>query len=536
MRPRNYTQTRIYQADRDEPKLAIGLPSVLGGQSGRLVQMRDVGGIQATLVQGGNPLRLVELNPHRFHIDALKNWINKYTHVKSSRWPCISLSSVLRWISLAFLLSVFATLSARACNEDTLLQLIGSLEAPGGYDTVYYGVRTHPPRPITTMSVGEVLDWQRSTVRAGSVSSAVGQYQIIRGTLQGLVDQGVVSRSDTFDAATQGRLGRHLLRETGYRDGDASPETANRIARVWAALPRVSGPGASASVYEGFAGNHSLVSADTYMGVLSCDIAVADVQREADTIRRGVRIGFEWDRLLDQMVETAMTLFIPVAAAASGMLLTLFLVDLVLRGGQWVIGSRSLLGGFSGLVFRFGVVLLCMIVLMEPLALVDMIDGVARSLVQSDGGSFALSDFAAARMALVYSLFEGLASYPFLIQTQVQVTALFIQLMLALQIAAIVYWSFRLLLVGAAGLLSIAFGGLRETTGISGRYLRSLVGSGFAIMAVLLVIGVFIDLAWMMRAELFPPAAAMGMVLLDVVMVVLLWMLPRTAMQIVAQE
>ncbi|MBF9051904.1 hypothetical protein GTA62_18470 [Roseobacter sp. HKCCD9010] len=453
-----------------------------------------------------------------------------------NRWPCISLSTVLKSISLAFLLSVFAALSARACNEDTLLQLIGSLEAPGGYDTVYYGVRTHPPRPITTMSVGEVLDWQRSTVRAGSVSSAAGQYQIIRGTLQGLVDQGIVSRSDTFDAATQDRLGRHLLRETGYRDGDASPETANRIARVWAALPRVSGPGAGASVYEGFAGNHSLVSADTYMGVLSCDIAVADVQQEADTIRRGVRIGFEWDRLLDQMVETAMTLFIPVAAAASGMLLTLFLVDLVLRGGQWAIGSRSLPGGFSSLVFRFGVVLLCMIVLMEPLALVDMIDGVARSLVQSDGGSFALSDFAAARMALVYSLFEGLASYPFLIQAQVQVTALFIQLMLALQIAAIVYWSFRLLLIGAAGLLSIAFGGLRETTGISGRYLRSLVASGFAIMAVLLVIGVFIDLAWMMRAELFPPAAAMGMVLLDVVMVVLLWMLPRTAMQIVTQE
>ena len=164
-------------------------------------------------------------------------------------------------------------LPTRACNETTMLDFIGSLEAPGGFDTVYYGVRIAPPRPITTMSVGEVLDWQRRTVRGGSVSSAAGRYQIVRPTLKRLVDTGVVSRGETFDAATQQRLGLHLLRETGYRAGDTSAATANRIAGVWAALPRIGGPGAGRSVYEGIAGNHALVKAGTYRGVLECRIA-----------------------------------------------------------------------------------------------------------------------------------------------------------------------------------------------------------------------------------------------------------------------
>jgi len=59
-----------------------------------------------------------------------------------------------------------------ACTENAVLDLIGQLEAPTGYDTVYRGVRVPPPQPITTMTVGQVLDWQGHTVRAGSVSTA----------------------------------------------------------------------------------------------------------------------------------------------------------------------------------------------------------------------------------------------------------------------------------------------------------------------------------------------------------------------------
>ena len=61
------------------------------------------------------------------------------------------------------------------------------------------------------MRVDEVLDWQRQAVRGASVSSAAGRYQIIRPTLQRLVDAGLVAPGAIFDAATQDRLAQHLL-------------------------------------------------------------------------------------------------------------------------------------------------------------------------------------------------------------------------------------------------------------------------------------------------------------------------------------
>jgi len=122
-----------------------------------------------------------------------------------------------------------------------LLDLIGQAEAPGGYDQVYGGSKIQPPRPITTMSVREVLAWQDSSVAAGSASSAVGRYQIIRGTLRGLVSQRVLSINETFDAEAQDRAGVALMEEKGlsrYQSGQISEEAfAQGLSKTWAGLP-----------------------------------------------------------------------------------------------------------------------------------------------------------------------------------------------------------------------------------------------------------------------------------------------------------
>ncbi len=254
-------------------------------------------------------------------------------------------------VPIAMMTLVLLALPARACTEDTVLELVGRLEAPGGYDTVYYGVRVRPPRAITTMTVGEVLAWQRNTVRGGSVSSAAGRYQIIRPTLQGLVNQGVVLPSETFDAATQDRLGRHLLRATGYRAGDTSPGTANRIAGVWAALPRVDGPGAGHSIYEGVAGNHALITAPSYMAVLACERAVASLGPEVGAVRAGQTFGFNWDRVLEKIAEASEKVLAGIGTWAIGLLLGLFVIDLVLRAGHSIF-SGDLRRLYKGLAFR----------------------------------------------------------------------------------------------------------------------------------------------------------------------------------------
>lgn len=122
-----------------------------------------------------------------------------------------------------------------------LLNVIGRAEAPGGYDTVYHGSVIQPPRPITSMTVGEVLQWQDESVRAGSASSAAGRYQIIRGTLRDLVAMGAVSRGEKFDKGAQDRAARALLERRGlsdYRAGRISREAfAQNLAQEWAGLP-----------------------------------------------------------------------------------------------------------------------------------------------------------------------------------------------------------------------------------------------------------------------------------------------------------
>ncbi len=157
----------------------------------------------------------------------------------------------------------FCAFGAMACTERTMLELIGTLEAPKGYDQVYSGVSVQPPRPITTMTVGEVLEWQRLASRT-SVSTAAGRYQVIRGTLSNMVDQGVVSVDDIYSPRTQDRLVVHLLRSTGYRNGSTSPEVANR-----AALPLVSGPRKGLSAYHGIANNKARTTPANVLAMLN---------------------------------------------------------------------------------------------------------------------------------------------------------------------------------------------------------------------------------------------------------------------------
>ena len=436
---------------------------------------------------------------------------------------CAALSLVLA------LLVGLSALPARACTEDTVLETVRRIEAAGSYDTVYYGVRLAPPRPVTTMTVGEVLDWQRSTVRQGSVSSAAGAYQIIRPTLQGLVDQGVVSRAARFDRTTQDRLGRHLLRQTGYRAGDTSSATANRIAGVWAALPRLSGPGAGRSAYEGVAGNHALIGGDSFRALLACRISPDALGSELATIRTGERFGFAWDRFLEDTVQAATRVMGATARAASGLLLALFVVDLVLRGGRWIVSGdlRGTMGGFS---LRLLTVCLCLAVLGAPEVLIGTVDIIARDLAGSGGqaGAFSLAGFAVGHSALVFSLLEGIFSLPVEIQVFIQILVLLITGVVAVQFALIIYWSLNLLFAGAVGVVVLGLGGLKETTHAVWTWLRHLIGAAFALFCVLVITTLFIELGWTARAAVSLPAAALGILLIETVACVLLWVLPRS--------
>ncbi|MCG7626486.1 hypothetical protein MHM88_01610 [Epibacterium sp. MM17-32] len=122
-----------------------------------------------------------------------------------------------------------------------LLDLIGSVEAPKGYDQVYGGTKLAPPKPITSMTVAEVLDWQDRSVAAGSASSAAGKYQVIRGTLRDEVRNGTVSMNDRFTPAVQDKIAvsRMNYRGLGAYQAGLIDETefGQRLSMEWASLP-----------------------------------------------------------------------------------------------------------------------------------------------------------------------------------------------------------------------------------------------------------------------------------------------------------
>ena len=444
------------------------------------------------------------------------------------RWSVLSLA-------VGVLIALVYALPVRACTEATMLDFIGSLEAPRGYDTVYYGVRVSPPRPITTMRVDEVLDWQRQAVRRASVSSAAGRYQIIRPTLQGLVDAGVVAPGAIFDAATQDRLAQHLLRATGYRAGDTTRATANRIAGIWAALPRIGGPGDGRSVYEGLAGNHALVGATTYADVLACRISVADTIAESAAIRAGLRFGFAWDQFLEEMAAAVKATVRAVVRGATTLLLILFTVDLVWRGGKWAMAGAGAPAFVEGLVFRLLAVLFCMAILSAGDAVIGAIADIAGRLARAAGARevFALQEFAASKLALAFSLLEGAGSETRMIQVLITLMAVCIVLLAALQIGVVIFWYARLFLAAAAGILVVGFGGLSQGMAAARAWLVSLIGAGLSLMVLMLVLNVTPTLAWDLRSAAGPVTTAPVLLLLEILALILMLLLPRTAASLV---
>lgn len=121
-----------------------------------------------------------------------------------------------------------------------LLDFIGPTEAPKGYDTIFGNNQGKLPKPLTTMTVDEVIAAGPGWSKAFR-SSAAGRYQFMNATLKDLKKELGLRGTQTFDANLQDRLGYHLLLRRGYAafmDGQISvTEFGKRLAQEWASLP-----------------------------------------------------------------------------------------------------------------------------------------------------------------------------------------------------------------------------------------------------------------------------------------------------------
>lgn len=167
-----------------------------------------------------------------------------------------------------------------------LLDFIGDIEAPKGYGTIYANKQNTLPKPLTSMTVDEVIGAGPGWTRAHK-SSAAGRYQFMNATLKDLKKELGLRGSQTFDANLQDRLGYHLLLRRGYAsfmDGKLSvPAFGKLLAQEWASLPVLADTkGGSREVKRGqsyYAGdglNKSLVKPEAVEAAIALAKKVAD--------------------------------------------------------------------------------------------------------------------------------------------------------------------------------------------------------------------------------------------------------------------
>jgi muramidase (phage lysozyme) len=146
-----------------------------------------------------------------------------------------------------------------------LLETIAKGESKGNYNA-YFGNAANKKIRFTEMSVDEVLKWQENFVRKGSVSSAVGKYQIIRPTLVSLVRELKLDNRTRFDENLQDKLAITLLERRGAHAFALKKlkreQFAANLAKEWAALPKATGANPKESHYAGDGINKAHISID----------------------------------------------------------------------------------------------------------------------------------------------------------------------------------------------------------------------------------------------------------------------------------
>lgn len=146
-----------------------------------------------------------------------------------------------------------------------LLNTIAKVESKYNYNA-YFGNSNNTEVQFTSMTVREVLAWQKQFVEQGNPSSAVGRYQFINSTLQGLVRELRINENMKFDEALQNRLAARLLERRGIREyvdnKITREEFAHRLSKEWAALPKAIGENPEQSYYAADGLNKAQVSVD----------------------------------------------------------------------------------------------------------------------------------------------------------------------------------------------------------------------------------------------------------------------------------
>jgi muramidase (phage lysozyme) len=152
-------------------------------------------------------------------------------------------------------------------DSKVLLDKIGSIESAKGYD-YEFGNR---PVPLSTMTLGEVLQHQQKRRKEGAKSSAVGRYQFMFETLSEIVRKNPrdFPTDAKFTPDMQDKAATLLMERRGLKEfmsGSMDEKTfARNLSKEWASLPN---PETGRSYYDGDGLNKSLTTSKEMTGIL----------------------------------------------------------------------------------------------------------------------------------------------------------------------------------------------------------------------------------------------------------------------------
>jgi muramidase (phage lysozyme) len=130
-------------------------------------------------------------------------------------------------------------------------------ESAGNYNAVIGNA--HATTDLSKFNLHAIANLQRQLVNNGQPSSAVGRYQIIEHTLEGLIEELSLTSEEFFTPAFQDRLAVQLLIGRSYHSwwrGRITNNTfAHNLSCEWASLPDPRNGGKSH--YDGIGPNHS---------------------------------------------------------------------------------------------------------------------------------------------------------------------------------------------------------------------------------------------------------------------------------------
>lgn len=161
---------------------------------------------------------------------------------------------------------------------EPLLKFIRQHESRGDYNAIWHGIRKsdYPSRPLTRMTIREVLDWQDSVDRLYR-SEASGAYQMMEDTLRGILVSKEIQPTELFNEKTQDDLAVLLLKRRGldkFISGKMSAvEFGQYLSMEWASLPctikdKSGRPAKGQSYYAGDGLNASGTKIPEFMAVL----------------------------------------------------------------------------------------------------------------------------------------------------------------------------------------------------------------------------------------------------------------------------